>query len=307
MMHTLMLGHLLAVVTAALSRGHTNTLCSIATISLKSCLQPPVWPCAVKLQQLQACIASVWCIHDDRTTTIGSYRRVDKRSSKHTAVQYSDSLASKAVYNHQCNLVLSNYSNFKHAWHLYDACIYAGTTTSGSYRSAVMSWYKHTVQYSETSPQKLFTTTSVTLCCQTTATTSMHSVCMMYKLMIGQLLSVATAALSRGYTNTLCSIATILPQKLFTTTSVTLCCQTTATTSMHSVCMMHTSMLGHLLSVPTAALTRGHTNTLCSIAKFCPKSCLQPPVWPCAVKLQQLQACIATVWCIHWCWVNYYR
>jgi hypothetical protein len=50
------------------------------------------------------------------------------------------------------------------------------------------------VQYSEIKPQKLFTTTSVTLCCQTTATTSMHSVCMMHTLMLGQLLAVATAA-----------------------------------------------------------------------------------------------------------------
>jgi hypothetical protein len=30
-------------------------------------------------------------------------------------MQYSDNLASKAVYNHQCDLVLSNYSNYKHA------------------------------------------------------------------------------------------------------------------------------------------------------------------------------------------------
>jgi hypothetical protein len=56
MMRAFMLGQVLAVATAALSRGHTNTLCSIAAISLK-----------------------------------------------------------KAVYNHQCDLVLSNYSNYKHA------------------------------------------------------------------------------------------------------------------------------------------------------------------------------------------------
>jgi hypothetical protein len=148
MMRAFMLGQVLAVVTAALSSGDTNTQCSIATISLESCLQPP----------------------------------------------------------------------------------------------------------------------SVTLCCQFTATTCMHSVCMMHTLMLGQLLAVATAALSRGHTNTLCSTATIQPQKQFKTTSVTLCCQTTATTSMHTTCMMHTLMLGQLLVVATAALTSGDTNTLCSIA-----------------------------------------
>jgi hypothetical protein len=77
MMYTLMLEELLAVATAALSSRDTNTLCSIANFSRKSCL------------------------------------------------------------HHQCDLVLSNYSNYKHAQHLCGAYIDAGTITSGSYRSTV--------------------------------------------------------------------------------------------------------------------------------------------------------------------------
>jgi hypothetical protein len=156
------------------------------------------------------------------------------------------------------------------------------------------------VQYGDVEPQQLLYNHQwnlVTLCCQTTATTSMHSVCMMYTLMLEELLAVATAALSRGHTITLCSIATFsLNSSLHHQCNlVTLCCQTTATTSMHSVCMMYTLMLEELSAVATAALSRGHTITLCSIATFSLNCCLQPPVRPCAVKLQQLQACIASV------------
>eukprot|EP00953_Heterococcus_sp_UTEX-ZZ885_P015683 8833-Heterococcus_DN1.PRE.1 len=42
----------------------------------------------------------------------------------------------RAVYNHQCDHVLSNDSNYKHAEHLYVAYIDAGTTISDSYSSA---------------------------------------------------------------------------------------------------------------------------------------------------------------------------
>jgi hypothetical protein len=84
-----MLGQVLTVATAALSRGHTITLCCTAMFSVKSC------------------------------------------------------------YNDQCELVLSNYSNYMHAQHLCDAQTDAGTSTNGSYCSTVKQWYKHTVQYSE--------------------------------------------------------------------------------------------------------------------------------------------------------------
>jgi hypothetical protein len=86
------------------------------------------------------------------------------------------------------------------------------------------------------------------------------------------------------------------------TTSVTLCGQSGAATSMHSICMMYTFMLEQFVPVPTALLTRRHTYTLHWGSLFTRRCPLQPLVWPCVVKVERLSACIASLWCTHWCW-----
>jgi hypothetical protein len=79
------------------------------------------------------------------------------------------------------------------------AYIDAGIAFSGSYRSADKKGYKNTALCSDIEPSRLFTTASATLCSQTRATTSMHSICMMHTLMLEQFLLVATAALTRKH------------------------------------------------------------------------------------------------------------
>ena len=107
---------------------------------------------------------------------------------------------------------------------------------------------------------------------------SMHSMCMMKTLMLEQLVAVSTAVLTR-HTYTLHSLCSEFQHKVhFTTTSVTLCGQSGAAMSMHSICIMHTLMLEQLVAVSTAVLTRRSTYTLHCVPIFSTKRTLQPLV-----------------------------
>jgi hypothetical protein len=107
---------------------------------------------------------------------------------------------------------------------------------------------------------------------------SMHSMCMMYTLMLKQLVPVPTSLLTRTQKihTALCSV---YYQKVhFTTTSVTLCGHSGATISIYSIRMMDTFTLEQLVAVSTVALTRGHTYTLHCVAYFTRRCTLQPLV-----------------------------
>jgi hypothetical protein len=79
---------------------------------------------------------------------------------------------------------------------VYDVYIDAETACRGVYRSADKKIYIHTALCSEFEHKVHFTTTSVTLCCQSGAAISMHSIFMMHTLMLEQLVAVSTAVLT---------------------------------------------------------------------------------------------------------------
>jgi hypothetical protein len=161
---------------------------------------------------------------------------------------------------------------------VYDAHIDAGTACRGFYRSADKKTYIHTALGIALYPKVPFTTTSVTLCGQSGTVMSLHSMCMMYTWMLEQLVPVPTALLTRRHTYTLNCVACFTKKVHFTTTSVTLCGQSGAVMSMHSMCMMCTLMLEQCVVVSTAVLTRRHTYTLHCVVNFSIKCTLQPLV-----------------------------
>jgi hypothetical protein len=86
---------------------------------------------------------------------------------------------------------------------MYHAHIDAGTACRGFYPSADKKTYIHTALCSEFQHKVHFTTTSVTLCGQSGAATSMHSIYMTHILMLEELVPVSTAVLTRRHTYTL--------------------------------------------------------------------------------------------------------
>jgi hypothetical protein len=86
---------------------------------------------------------------------------------------------------------------------MYRAHIDAGTACTGAYRSADKKTYIHTALGIAFYQKVPFTTTSVTLCGQSGAAISMHSIFTMRTLMLEQLVPVPTAVLTRRHTYTL--------------------------------------------------------------------------------------------------------
>src|SRR6478736_8738584 len=82
-----------------------------------------------------------------------------------------------------------------------------GSACHGFYRSAEKKSYMHTVLCSGFQHQLHVATTSATLCGQSRATTSMHSMCIMLTLMLEQLVTASIAALTKSHTCTLCCVA----------------------------------------------------------------------------------------------------
>jgi hypothetical protein len=161
---------------------------------------------------------------------------------------------------------------------VYDAHIDAGTPCRGFYRSADKKIYIHTALCTDIQHKVHSNTTSVTLCGQSGAATSMQSICTTHTLMLEQLVPVPAPLLTRRHTYILNCVACFTKKVHFTTTSVTLCGQSGAAISMHSIFTMRTLMLEQLVPVPTSALTRTHAYTLHCIVNFSIKCTLQPLV-----------------------------
>ena len=161
---------------------------------------------------------------------------------------------------------------------MYDVYTDAETACAGAYRSADKKTYINTALRIVFYQEEHFKTTSVTFCGRSRAATSMHSMCMTNTLMLKQLVAVSAAVLTRRHTYTLNCVACFTKKVHFKTTSVTLCGQSGAAISMHSIFIMHTLMLEQLVPVPTSALTRTHAYTLHCVVNFSIKCTLQPLV-----------------------------